>query len=40
LGAVLLGTHIYVLGGKVADQPMANNAEYQAIYTLSIPVAP
>lgn len=40
LGAVLLGTHIYVLGGKVADQPMANNAEYQAIYTLNIPVAP
>jgi DNA-binding CsgD family transcriptional regulator/N-acetylneuraminic acid mutarotase len=40
LEAVLLGSHIYVLGGKVADQPVANNAEYQAIYTLSIPVAP
>jgi DNA-binding CsgD family transcriptional regulator/N-acetylneuraminic acid mutarotase len=37
LGMVLSGTQIYVLGGKLAQQPTGQNLAYQAIYTVAIP---
>lgn len=38
LGLVVLETRLYAIGGQVGDQPTGQTLEYQAIYTISIPV--
>jgi N-acetylneuraminic acid mutarotase len=38
LGLVVLETRLYAVGGQVGDQPTGQTLEYQAIYTISIPV--
>jgi DNA-binding CsgD family transcriptional regulator/N-acetylneuraminic acid mutarotase len=38
LGVVLLGTRLYSIGGVIRDVPSAENMEYQAIFTISIPI--
>lgn len=38
LGAVPLGTHIYLAGGEVDGEPSASNLTYQAIYLINLPV--
>lgn len=37
LGMVISGTQIYVVGGKLNQQPTGQNLAYQAIYTVAIP---
>lgn len=37
LGMVISGTQIYVVGGKLNQQPTGQNLVYQAIYTVAIP---
>lgn len=38
LGAVTLGTQLYIIGGELNSVPRGHNQLYQAIYTVSIPV--
>lgn len=38
LGLAALGSRLYAVGGKQAQQPSAQTLSYQAIYTLSFPV--
>lgn len=38
LGLVVLETRLYAIGGQIGEQPTGRTLEYQAIYTISIPV--
>ena len=40
LGLAPLQTRLYALGGSQNGQPAAQNLSYQAIYTISLPIAP
>ena len=40
LGAITLGTNLYIIGGLLEKAPTNLNLSYQAIYTLAIPVVP
>jgi len=35
---VLLETQIYILGGKVGEEPISRNLAYKAFYTVAIPI--
>lgn len=37
MGVVLLGSQVYLLGGKLDQAPTGQNLAYRAIYTISIP---
>jgi len=37
MGVALLGSQLYVLGGRIDQQPTGQNLAYKAIYTVSIP---
>jgi DNA-binding CsgD family transcriptional regulator len=40
MGLVPIETKIFILGGKINDEPSASLLEYQAIYTILIPMIP
>ena len=40
MGLVPLETKLYIIGGEINDEPTASMLEYQAIYTILIPMVP